>query len=338
MKFRILTILTFSLFVIKTHDSFALKSERIMFYNVENLFHPSNDSLKNDDEFTKEGLRHWSFYHYFTKINNIAKTIIAVGEWNPPFIVGLCEIENEQCLIDLTKSSPLTNLDYDFIHFESADKRGIDVALLYRKAIFQPVYSFPFKASKQNERATRDILYVKGLLGTDTLHFFVNHWPSRYGGHLETIPKRVHAAKILKSKIDSILSVIPNSKIIAMGDFNDYPNDSSMAKVLKAKKDTINLKTNELINTIWQYENEFGTHKYQQQWHILDQFIISQSLLNSNAKIYTKLNFSSIFKADWLFIKEKNGIGIKPFRTYNGFKFINGFSDHLPIYLDIKIN
>ena len=309
---------------------------RLMFYNVENLFHPSNDSLKNDDEFTPDGVRYWNWTKYERKLAQIAQNIIAVGEWEAPAIVGLCEVENIQCLKDLVYDSPLKNYDYEIIHQESADNRGIDVAFLYRPSFFTVISYKSFKlVFPDSSRASRDILYVKGLAGKDTLHCFVNHWPSRYGGELITKPKRNFAAQVLRTKFDSIQKTYSQASIIAMGDFNDYPSDESMQTILQAKKDTLNRTPSDLINLIWQYEKDGGTHKYQGQWHILDQFIINQPLLHSESELRTSFSMAKIFDGPWLLTDESDGFGEKPFRTYNGFKYIGGYSDHLPIYVDI---
>jgi Endonuclease/Exonuclease/phosphatase family len=294
---------------------------RLMFYNVENLFHPTNDSLKNDDEFTFEGTRYWSWRRYYDKINKIGKTAIALGEWEPPAIIGLCEIENLMCLKDLIYESPLKKFGYEIIHQESADKRGIDVALLYRPDYFELISYEAFVLNfGVDSRPTRDILYVKGLSGKDTLHLFVNHWPSRYGGQLVTAPKREHAATVLKSKFDSILSYNPNAAIIAMGDFNDHPDDVSMKKILKAVKDTSEIKPDELINLIWQYEFKKGTHKYKHEWGILDQFIISKGLINGLSGFQSPFEMAKIFDAKYLLEEEKDGVGMITNRTYMGFK------------------
>ncbi len=199
---------------------------RVAFYNTENLFDIYNDSLTNDDEFTPEGFRHWDNYRFFNKLNNLYKVIVGIGEWNPPMIVGLCEVENEFVLKKLIYNTPLKNFDYNFIHFESPDHRGIDVAMLYRKSEFHPVTYQPFRIYFPDDTAssTRDILYVKGTIGdSDTLHVFVNHWPSRYGGYLVSKPKRAWVAEVLKSKTDSILGQNPSANILIMGDFNDSP-------------------------------------------------------------------------------------------------------------------
>ena len=313
---------------------------RIMFYNVENLFHPTNDSIKRDDEFTKEGTRYWTYKRYFQKINNISKTVIALGQWEPPAVIGLCEIENIQCLNDLVMNSPLKRFGYEIAFYDCDDIRGIDVAMLYRPKFYNLISfeSIKIKFPEEGSRPTRDILYTKGIVGNDTLHLFVNHWPSRYGGQLATVPKRNFAAKILRAKFDSISTINPMAKIIAMGDFNDHPDDESMNDILKAKKTIAELKKTDLLNMLWQYEFKKGTHKYDHEWGILDQFIVSQPLIDSTNPIYTKQNLAQIFDADFLLEPEKDGVGKITNRTYIGFKFHGGYSDHLPIYLDVLIN
>lgn len=309
---------------------------RIMFYNVENLFHPSNDSLKQDDEFTKEGMRYWSFSRYYDKINKIAKTAIALGEWEPPAVIGLCEIENLQSLKDLVYSSPLKKFGYEIVHQESGDMRGIDVGLLYRPEYFKLIsYRAIVLDFGKDSRPTRDILYVKGISGDDSLHLFVNHWPSRYGGQLISAPKRELAATVLRAQFDSILTVNPYAAIIAMGDFNDHPDDISMEKILRAKKDTTAMKEGDLLNLIWQYEFKKGTHKYQHEWGILDQFIVNPALITGSSGFLSPMDRADIFTADYLLEQEKDGIGKRTYRTYIGFKYHGGYSDHLPIYMDV---
>ncbi len=308
-----------------------------MFYNVENLFFPEDDSLKNDNEFTPDGVKYWSYYRYQTKLNKIAKTIIAVGEWNAPAIVGLCEVENIQCVNDLIYASPLTRYGYQGILIESGDRRGIDVAMIYRPDLFTVItqnaliINFP----EENARPTRDILYVKGLVGNDTIHVFVNHWPSRYGGELVSRPKRNFAAKVLKSSIDSIQRIDSTARIVAMGDFNDHPTDESMSSILYAQKDKNNLKKDDLLNLTWQYEHKEGTHQYQGKWSILDQFIVNKQFLDSSSNLFTSESAMHIFKPDFLLSPDKNGMDNIPNRTYIGYKYNGGYSDHLPIYLDL---
>jgi hypothetical protein len=314
------------------------KGVRIMFYNVENLFDPTDDPLKNDDEFTEEGTRHWSYTRYHDKLNKIAKTAIAIGGWEPPALIGLCEIENLQCLKDLVYDSPLKAYGYEIVHQESADERGIDVALLYRPAHFSFVGFYSYKLIFEDSRPTRDILYAKGLVGDDTLHVFVNHWPSRYGGQLATEGKRQFAAATLRQKYDSLMTIDPNANIVAMGDFNDHPDDKSMVEILGAKKDTLSMQKGDLLNLIWQYEFEKGTHKYEHEWGILDQFIITPSLVYGSGGLKAPLASAQIFDADYLLEAEKDGIGKTTNRTYIGFTYHGGYADHLPIYMDILMN
>jgi len=313
---------------------------RIMFYNAENLFYPTDDPLKNDDEFTETGARYWTYKRYYDKLNKIAKTSIAIGEWDPPAIIGLCEVENIECLTDLVKNSPLKTFGYEIVFHDCDDQRGIDVAMLYRPEYFNFISfeSIKLNFPEEGSRPTRDILYTKGTVGEDTLHLFVNHWPSRYGGQLATVPKRNFAATVLRTKFDSISAINPSAKLIAMGDFNDHPDDESMRDILRAKKAQTDLKEGDLLNLIWQYEFEKGTHKYDHEWGILDQFVVSPALMDSTGALYTYEALSQIFDADYLLEPEKDGIGKTTNRTYIGFKYHGGYSDHLPIYMDVLIH
>ena len=313
---------------------------RIMFYNVENLFYPTDDPVKNDDEFTETGARYWTYKRYYDKLNKIAKTSIALGEWEPPAIIGLCEVENIECLTDLVKNSPLKTFGYEIVFHDCDDQRGIDVAMLYRPAFFNFISfeSIKLNFPEEDSRPTRDILYTKGTVVEDTLHLFVNHWPSRYGGQLATVPKRNFAATVLRSKFDSISAINPSAKLIAMGDFNDHPDDESMRDILRAKKSRADVKVGDLLNLILQYEFEKGTHKYDHEWGILDQFVVSPALIDTTGTLYTTEERAQIFNADYLLEAEKDGIGKTTNRTYIGFKYHGGYSDHLPIYMDVLIH
>ena len=313
---------------------------RIMFYNVENLFDTYDDSLKVDEEFTTEGVRHWSKGRYYKKLNNISKVMTAIGQWELPEIVGLCEIENRFVLEGLIKQTALKKYPYRIIHKESPDRRGIDVGLLYRKDKFTPIeyeavkITFPFDAN----RPTRDILYVKGYNhSNDTLHIFVNHWPSRWGGQIETDRKRVYVASILRHKVDSLFKEDINPNIIIMGDLNDYPDNKSVKEALNAKNKFDIIINEELYNLAYylQEEKGKGTHKYQGEWGVLDQIIVSGSLLNQKNNIHMTVNDAHVFDAPFLLEPDEHFVGSKTFRTYVGFKFHDGFSDHLPVYLDL---
>ena len=318
-------------------------SARIAFYNVENLFDVYDDSLTRDEEFTPEGPRHWNNNKFYKKINNTYKVIMALSESGPPAIVGLCETENRFVLKKLVYDTPLKNFNYRIIQFESPDWRGIDVALLYRTNLFEPLFSvaipvlFPFDTASR----TRDILYVKGvLLNTDTIHIFVNHWPSRYGGYMPTVPKRNYAAQVLKNKADSILRINENAAILIMGDFNDEPQDESLSKILSAKSPATPISNNELYNLMLLEQEGWhhGSLKYQQGWNKFDMMIVSGGLLDKSSTLQISERGAKIYHAEFLLEEDKTHLGQKPNRTYIGFKYHGGFSDHLPVYVDVNVN
>ncbi|NVO20478.1 MAG: endonuclease [Bacteroidetes bacterium] len=316
------------------------KAVRIMFYNVENLFDILNDSLTSDDEYTPTGMRGWTYNRLQRKINNISKVIIRLGGWEAPEIIGLCEVENRYVLSELTTGSALKNIGYKIIHRDSPDPRGIDVALLYLPDKFKPLSTkfigIDFPSDTMSK--TRDILLVEGVvLNRDTVDIFVNHWPSRFGGYLETIPKRKFVASVLKANVDSLQKINPMSKIIIMGDFNDESTDESVDQVLKAKRDSINLAPTDLYNmmtgagTSWNR----GTIKDKELWLTIDQFIVSASILQETGHLHATPHSAHILDAPFLLQDDDAWFGSKPFRTYYGPKYIGGFSDHLPIYLDL---
>lgn len=312
---------------------------KVMFYNCENLFDTKDDSVKLDDEFTPSGKKHWTWPKYQRKINNIAKVIIAVGGYNPPDVVGLCEVENRYVLEGLTKYTPLKKAGYKIIHKESPDRRGIDVAMLYIPSTFKPLkktwyrVDFPFAPNSR----TRDILYVKGILGkTDTVHIFVNHWPSKWGGQKETEPKRIFVAKLVRSKADSILQLNPRANIILIGDLNDSPEDVSLLKGLGAKHDFKHINDTSLYDLSYylMLKGE-GSHKYHGQWDIIDHIVVSGALINKRNKIWSTYKDAHIFKAPFLLEDDEKYTGKKLYRTYIGYKYIGGFSDHLPVYIGL---
>jgi hypothetical protein len=311
-----------------------------MFYNTENLFDTKDDTLKNDEEFLPDGDRRWDNHKFYNKLNNIAKVIIAAGEWQPPAIVGLCEIENRYVLNQLVYETLLKKSGYAIIHQESPDWRGIDVAMLYRKEVFSPdtFFTIPVHFPFDPESKTRDILYVKGRLdGTDTLHIFVNHWPSRYGGYLETKPKRAFAAGLLRHKVDSLCGIRPESKMVILGDFNDNPSDESMLQLLQAENGADHNRC-QLVNlmSIYEQDHAVGTLKYRENWDVFDQVIVSSNLLNGETGLKVKAGRALIYQPGFLLEKDERFLGEKPFRTYHGFEYQGGFSDHLPVYIDLE--
>jgi len=322
----------------------GLRSDyRILFYNVENLFDTKDDSLKNDAEFLPQGEKYWTWKKYQDKCAKVAKTIIAVGGWELPEIVGLCEIENRRTLNGILYSTPLKKANYKIIHKESPDHRGIDVALFYQPDRFFPIDTAFLKLTYNNSSlsTTREILYVKGATHTDdTLHIFVNHWPSRWGGQFESEHKRISAAQLLRNKVDSIFQNNTKAKIIIMGDFNDYPYNKSINKTLKASVPDKEIINNELYNlaTILKKKKSIASYKYKGVWGMLDQFIVSGALMNTNGILQAQPNNMFLFAPDYLLEKDNSYKGIRPCRTYIGYKYHGGFSDHLPVYLDLWRN
>ena len=313
---------------------------RIVFYNVENLFDPLDDPVKKDDAFTPTGMYGWSYQKYHRKLHNIYRVLMGTGGWEAPAVVGFCEIENRTVLEALTQKTPLSKFGYEIVHEESPDKRGIDVALLYRPEKFQLIdyaaltVRFPFDTLSR----TRDILYVRGkTLAQDTLHLFVNHWPSRYGGHLATDPKRAYVAQFLREKIDSIYQQQPKANILIMGDLNDEPSSESVAQHLGAQITLPSpiIEQNKLYNLMGQMELSWkiGTHKHEEHWGILDQIIVSASLLKGACQIQGGRAY--IHHPEWLLMEESSRLGKRPFRTFLGAQYLGGYSDHLPIYVDV---
>ena len=309
---------------------------RVMFYNVENLFDPSEDSAVDDDEYQPRGMRGWTYDRLKRKQINLAKVMLAVGGWDPPEVIGLCEVEDRIVLYGLTNDTPLKNFGYRIIHYDSPDPRGIDVAMLYRPEKFRVLDSYPIPVRFPFDTAarTRDILFVKGIAcKRDTINILVNHWPSRFGGAMATIQKRKYVASVVRNLSDSLLKVNPNANILIMGDLNDSPYDESVSKVLQARMDSLNLAPGDLYDMLagagisWKK----GTIKFREEWETIDHMIISRPLLSK-----TNPHSLHIFDAPFLLQDDEVWFGKKPFRTYYGAKYIGGFSDHLPIYMDLK--
>jgi len=311
----------------------------IMFYNTENFFDTENDSLTNDEEFTPEADRRWNPARLHSKAERLAKVILAAGKWNSPVVVGLCEVEDLKVLELLTRNEPLAKFHYKIVHKDSPDPRGIDVALLYRPEFFHPFdyQAIPVIDPKDKSFKTRDILQVSGVVnGCDTLHVFVNHWPSRYGGIMETLRYRSLAAETLKKSVQNLFARYPKAKIICMGDFNDTPTDDSLAKVLGAKQSDNQELKGELINLSsgW-ISGEIQTIKSKYSWEVFDQFIVSDYFLEKNRCF--EFRKAEIFNAGFLLEPDTKFGGVKPRRTYVGFKYQQGFSDHLPVLLRVEL-
>ncbi len=317
-------------------DKRGVNTIRVMFYNVENMFDPREDSITSDEEYQPTGMRGWTSGRLKQKQINISKVILAVGGWDPPDLIGVCEVENFSVLYGLTNYTPLKNFGYKIIHFDSPDPRGIDVALLYRPQKFKVLksYPIPIRFPFDTTSRTRDILFVKGIAcKRDTVNIFVNHWPSKFGGAMATIPKRNYVASVMRQLSDSLLAVNPGVNILIMGDLNESPFEEGVSTVLRAKMDSVNLQPNDLYDLLagaglaWNR----GTIKFHETWDAIDHMIVSMPML-----AHTTTHGMHIFEAPFLFQDDEAWFGKKPFRTYYGSKYIGGFSDHLPVYTDFK--
>ena len=307
---------------------------RVVSYNVENLFHPKHDSLKDDYEWTPEGDRHWSYSRYERKVENIARVLTNIGEWEGVDIAGLQEVENAQCLKKLCYT--LRRGEYDFVHYESPDPRGIDVALVYKKARIDTIATRAIRVSASLNDGmsadeplnggliTRDILYIEARVDKrDTLHLFVCHLPSQRGGAAESEWKRKAVKAVLQGAIDSVYALHPEAKIIVMGDMNGLPGP---LKGVMYKRPNDKMSAAEPLNG---KNGAHGTHKWQGRWSCLDQFYTSPAL--------DSLSTVQIYDAEWIQEADEKYLGLRPKRTFNGYRYQkDGYSDHLPIVLMIK--
>ncbi|KAA6345608.1 hypothetical protein EZS27_006828 [termite gut metagenome] len=314
---------------------------RIVFWNTENLFDTHHDSLKLDEEFLPSSLRGWHYGRYKKKLADVSRVITAIGEWAPPVLVGLCEIENDNVMRDLTTYSPLKEYGYRYVMTDSPDRRGIDVALLYQRDRFKLLESQSLRIHPKSSEhfSTRDILHVTGqLLNGDSLDIFVCHFPSRSSGEKETEPYRLLAARTLKNTVDSLFAVRYCPQIIIMGDLNDYPHSKSVATILTATfPPSQHPKRNGLYHVLARKakQPDYGSYKYQGEWGLLDHIIVSGSLLDPGNTFYTDESKAHVAHLPFLLTEDEKYGGTQPFRTYYGMKYQGGFSDHLPVYVDL---
>jgi hypothetical protein len=315
---------------------------RIMFYNVENLFDIIDDPFTGDNEFTPQGQMHWTEKRFRAKLNKLYKVIVAAGGWEPPGMIAFAEVENRFVLDQLFTATPLLKYHFEMIHRDSPDQRGIDVALVYRPGRLTKISEKFFRIDYADEAIprTRDILYCTFMVDLkDTIHVFVNHWPSRSGGQLSSERNRLYVASVLKSKTDSLFRLDQRTKIIILGDFNDQPDNRSLQKVLQAGPTDSIPEPGQLYNLSCCKSKDVGcgTHKYGRNWSLFDQVIVSGDLLQED-RIYLLPDAYTIFNPPFLLEPDDKYLGNKPYRTYVGFKYHGGYSDHLPVYIDLKFS
>lgn len=308
----------------------------VLFYNVENLFDTKNDRRTLDDDFTPEGRNAWTDDRYQTKLKHLAEVIKAADHGaGLPAIIGLSEIENANVCKVL--GNKVANGAYRLVHKDSKDRRGIDMALLYRKDLINVIKEEAIEIDFASGYTSRDILYAElELANKERLHVFLNHWPSRRDGQMESEYRRLAAAEMLRSRVQSIQAAEVDAQIILLGDFNDYPDNKSMARILNAQPED-GKADGELINLAYElHANGKGTYNYKGEWGMLDQAIVSDALLVKKG-LYAGFDALEIHQRDFMMYYDKRAREKKPSRTYGGPKYYGGYSDHLPILLHLEL-
>jgi predicted extracellular nuclease len=307
----------------------------IAFYNLENLFDSRDDFNTLDDDFTPNGSKKWTPKRYHNKLSRLAKTIGEIGRQSiglPPVLVGVAEVENGKVVQDLLTTDPLKRYNYHYVHFDSPDERGIDNALLYNRDNFEVLSSEAIPLIIHNDNGqrdtTRDILYVNGILNGEEIHVFVNHWPSRRSGGMETDYKRIAAAKTIIYYMEKLEQSIKNPNYIVMGDFNDGPSSASIQTLMSR---------NSLHNPMEKLKSpDRGSANYKRCWSLFDQIIVSHNFFNYEKGTHS---FAEANIFDETFLTEFKGkYKGNPQRTYVGRRYMGGFSDHFPVYVQFKLN
>jgi hypothetical protein len=335
----LISILLLCLFQSNTANAQQAKVAMIGFYNLENLFDTIDAPDILDEEFLPNGKNKWNTEKYTKKLKNMSSVIAELGTEISPdgvAILGISEIENRGVVEDLLKQPALQNRGYKIVHYDSPDRRGVDVGLIYQPKYFTVTAAESLPVLIYNDNGdriyTRDILHVTGLLDNEELHILVNHWPSRRGGEASSAPLRNAAADVCRKLFDSLAVVNPNVNFIVMGDLNDDPIDASIKNHLKAHGTKEKVKKANLFDPMTElYKKGNGTLAHNDTWGLFDQIIVSYGLLNDGDNGF-QLYKPVIYNKKYLVQKTGNFIGY-PFRTFDGDLFIEGYSDHFPVYL-----
>lgn len=305
-------------------NSLSAQTLTIVELNCENLFDYLDDEGKDDSEYLPESTRHWTKKRYWRKLNNIGQELLSCSDEGIPDLIALCEVENDSVLHDLTRRSFLRNAGYEYLMTSSPDLRGIDVALLYSPFSFAPIRSYSIRVNPiEGMRPTRDILYAEGQVASgDTLHVFVVHFPSRYGGERYSRPFRKAVADRLCLSLDSIQGLSPDAQILIAGDFNDDADSPALRQIYQHG-------IRNLTGEVKGQNGVRGTYRYQGEWESIDHIL-------GSSYIYNKVESSQIHAPKFLLEEEKLYGGYRPRRTYNGMRYQPGYSDHLPLVVRIK--
>ena len=309
----------------------------VMFYNTDNLYDTENDPGVDDEEFLPSSGKLWDETRYMKKVEDVGKVLCSLPDVQLPDIVGVCEVENRKVLDDLTRVTCMAKGGYSFIHRDSPDKRGLDVALLYRTSRFTPLKKVFIPSGLPSDTIPAcDILYVSGSADDGTiLHLFVNHWASRENNVRGTERRRLYAAVKLRKTVDSILNTEPLAQIIIMGDFNDEPTNMSLHSILNASNKRRNASGRDLYNLMYDRHNmnREGTYNHKGNWLMTDQIIVSQALLTGEEPWITGYDDGRILRHDWL-LTDNPKVGMPvPNLTFSGNKYFGGPGDHLPVYV-----
>ena len=322
-----------------------MKMALVGFYNLENLYDTIDDPHKNDEEFLPQGKNAWNTEKYITKLHNMAYSISTIGtdkndKFNSPeglWVLGVSEIENRHVLEDLVKQPEIANRNYKIVHYDSPDRRGVDVALLYNPSHFRVTNhkSYRLNVPGQPNFISRDQLVVTGILDDEEFSFIVMHWPSRYGGEKRSLPGRMAAASLCRHIADSILAKNPKAKIVMMGDYNDYPTNKSIMEGLRAKGRVEDMQSDDFFNPMWKmHKNGEGTNYYRDVKGVLDQCIITKALLKDEKDPFATYQMYKPVVHSKEFLKQHDGrYNGYPWRSFAGGVWLAGYSDHFPVYL-----
>ena len=311
----------------------------IVFYNLDNLYDTLDDPNTDDDEYTPAGSKRWTPDKYRKKLSNLADVIASIAEMKGgfPAVIGVAEIENDTVLNDLVSQRRIADVGYKFVHYESNDARGVDVAFLYRPALFELMESAPVKPVLRSGREYigRDMLYVRGLLKGEMFCFYVCHFLSRRKGVGVSDGFRRAGAETVYNHSREIVKKYPGIKIIVMGDMNDRPCDASLTEKLRAKKKISEVGENDFYNPFWDLMDAGqGSSLHYRKWTLYDNIIVSRNLVRDCkglklTQMEDKHN-AIIFRRKFMLRRAF------PFGTYRGYKFIGGYSDHLPIVIRLE--
>lgn len=312
----------------------------IGFYNLENLFDTLDTENVRDTEFTPKGSKVYNSALYHDKLNNLSSVIAEVGTELTPdglAILGVAEIENRSVLEDLVEQNRLKSRNYQIVHFDSPDKRGIDVGLLYQPKYFEVTSSRNIALMLEDDKGerifTRDVLFVSGLFDGEKIHILVNHWPSRRGGEERSSPLREQGAALCKTVVDSLTLADPMAKIILMGDLNDNPTNRSVKQILNAKRDKSKVPEHGIYNPyINMYKKGYGSNAWRDTWSLFDQIMVSEDFINGDKKEGYQFYQAKVFNESYLVQKTGQYKGY-PFRTFVGDSYQGGYSDHFPAYI-----